>query len=110
MARRVDLPVVRGKVIPGPVHRVVAPRLDDPAFLTDLVERLEGLAAAYAESPEIMRFPYYNPDRMLAQFRQFSRDYIPFDARDGFAWEEHPIFITQEEADAFLASGGPYSV
>lgn len=93
---------------PSAVQKV-SERLDDPTFLADLVERLEGLAAAYAESSEIMRFPYYNPDRMLAQFRQFSRDYIPFDARDGFAWEEHPIFITQEEADTFLASGGPYS-
>ena len=93
---------------PSAVQKV-SERLDDPTFLADLVERLEGLSAAYAESPEIMRFPYYNPDRMLAQFRQFSKDYIPFDARDGFAWEEHPIFITEEEADAFLASGGPYS-
>ncbi|MDO5477307.1 MAG: hypothetical protein Q4F43_09390, partial [Eubacteriales bacterium] len=93
---------------PSAVQKV-SERLDDPVFLADLVERLEGLAAAYAESPEIMRFPYYNPDRMLAQFRQFSKEYTPFDARDGFAWEEHPIFITQEEADAFLASGGPYS-
>ena len=93
---------------PGAVQKV-SERLDDPAYLDDLVERLEGLSAAYAESPEIMRFPYYNPDRMLAQFRQFSKEYVPFDAGDGFAWEEHSIFITQEEADAFLASGGPYS-
>ena len=93
---------------PSAVQKV-SERLDDPTFLADLVERLEGLAAAYAESPEIMRFPYYNPDRMLAQFRQFSKEYTPFDARDGFAWEEHTLFITQEEADAFLASGGPYS-
>ena len=93
---------------PSAVQKV-SERLDDPVFLADLVERLEGLAAAYAESPEIMRFPYYNPDRMLAQFRQFSKENTPFDARDGFAWEEHTLFITQEEADAFLASGGPYS-
>ena len=26
-----------------------------------------------------------------------------------FAWQEHPIFITQDEIDAFLAGGGPYS-
>ena len=87
----------------------VSEKLDDPAYLADLVERLEGLAAAYAESPDLMRFPYYNPDRMLSQFRQFSRETVPFDAREGFSWEEHAVFITQEEADAFLAAGGPYS-
>ena len=87
----------------------VSGKLNDPAYLADLLERLEGLATAYAESPEIMRFNYYNPDRMLAQFRRFSKEAVPFEARDGFSWEEHDIFITQEEADAFLASGGPYS-
>ena len=32
----------------------VSEKLDDPAYLADLVERLEGLAAAYAESPDLM--------------------------------------------------------
>ena len=87
-----------------------AERLQDPVYVTDLVERLEGLAAAYEESPDaIMRFRYYNPDRMLARFRHFSREAVPFEARTGFAWQEHEIFITQEEADAFLMRGGPYS-
>ena len=62
----------------------VSEKLDDPAYLADLVERLEGLAAAYAESPDLMRFPYYNPDRMLSQIRQFSREAVPFDTRDSF--------------------------
>ena len=87
----------------------ISEKLDDPVFLADLIERLEGLSMAYAESPEIMRFNFYNPDRMLAQFRQFSKEAVPFTARDGFGWQEHGIFITQEEADAFLASGGSYS-
>ena len=28
---------------------------------------------------------------------------------DEFAWQEHKVFITQDEIDAFLAGGGPYS-
>jgi hypothetical protein len=102
-----DTSIFRGG-FPDAVQKV-SEQLDDPVFLTDLLERLEGLAAAYAEAPDLMRFPYYNPDRMLAQFRHFAKEAVPFDARDGFSWTEHGIFITQEEADAFLASGGPYS-
>ena len=34
---------------------------------------------------------------------------IPYQARDGFAWKEHPMFITQDEIDAYIAGGGAYS-
>ena len=102
-----DTSIFRGG-FPDAVTKI-SEKLDDPAYLADLIERLEGLSMAYAETPEVMRFNFYNPDRMLAQFRQFAKNAIPFEARDGFAWKDHGIFITQEEADAFLASGGPYS-
>ena len=46
---------------------------------------------------------------MAAKFETFSREAIPFEARDGFEWKDHPIFITEDEIDAFLARGGPYS-
>ena len=75
----------------------------------DLVDRLEGLAAAYDEDPSVMRFKYYAPDRMLAQFRKFAKEAIPYEAREGFAWNEHEMFITQDEVDAFLARGGAYA-
>ena len=75
----------------------------------DLVDRLEGLAAAYEEDPSVMRFKYYAPDRMLAQFQKFAKEAIPYEARDGFAWNEHEMFITQDEIDAYLARGGAYS-
>ena len=75
----------------------------------DLVDRLEGLAAAYDEDPSVMRFKYYAPDRMLAQFQKFAKEAIPYEAREGFAWNEHEMFITQDEGDAFLARGGAYA-
>ena len=75
----------------------------------DLVDRLEGLAAAYEEDSSVMRFKYYAPDRMLAQFQKFAKEAIPFEARDGFAWNEHEMFITQDEIDAYLSHGGAYS-
>ena len=83
--------------------------LAQPEYLAELNERLEGLAEAYAEDSDIMRFHLYRPDKVLAQFQKFAKDAVPYQAREGFAWEEHPVFITQDEIDTFLAGGGAYS-
>ena len=84
-------------------------KLTDPQWLADLNERLEGLAMAYEEDKSIMRFRTYNPIRISGQFRKFAAEVIPYNARNEFAWQEHKVFITQDEIDAFLAGGGPYS-
>lgn len=84
-------------------------KLTDPQWLADLNERLEGLAMAYEEDKSIMRFSTYNPIRISGQFQKFAAEVIPYNARDEFAWQEHKVFITQDEIDAFLAGGGPYS-
>ena len=84
-------------------------KLTDPQWLADLNERLEGLAMAYEEDKSIMRFRTYNPIRISGQFQKFAAEVIPYSARDEFAWQEHKVFITQDEIDAFLAGGGPYS-
>ncbi len=84
-------------------------KLTDSQWLADLIERLEGLAMAYEEDKSIMRFRTYNPIRISGQFQKFAAEVIPYNARDEFAWQEHKVFITQDEIDAFLAGGGPYS-
>ena len=84
-------------------------KLTDPQWLADLNERLEGLAMAYEEDKSIMRFRTYNPIRISGQFQKFAAEVIPYNARDEFAWQERKVFITQDEIDAFLAGGGPYS-
>ena len=84
-------------------------KLTDLQWLADLNERLEGLAMAYEEDKSIMRFRTYNPIRISGQFQKFAAEVIPYNARDEFAWQEHKVFITQDEIDAFLAGGGPYS-
>ena len=40
---------------------------------------------------------------------ELADEVIPYQARDGFAWKEHPMFITQDEIDAYLSGGGAYS-
>lgn len=87
----------------------LAELLDKPEFLSDLNERLAGLEEIYQEDHSVMRFQLYNPTRMLAQFEKFAHEVIPYQAREGFQWNEHDIFITQDEVDTFLARGGSFS-
>ena len=84
-------------------------KLEDPQWLSELNERLDALAEAYEENHSIMRFHYYNPINISKQFQKFAGEVIPYQARDGFAWKDHPMFITQDEIDVFLAGGGAYS-
>ena len=84
-------------------------KLEDSQWLSELNERLDALAEAYEENHSIMRFHHYNPVNISKQFQKFADEIIPYQARDGFAWKEHPMFITQDEIDAYLAGGGAYS-
>ena len=95
-------------VYPDKTERI-AEYLSSSENVSELLERLEGLAEAYEEDPSLMRFHHYQPVRVLHQFRQFAKETVPFQAREGFMWKEHPVFITQDEVDAFLAGGGSYS-
>ena len=102
-----DLPHLRS--IYPEITDYLEEKLADSQWLTDLNERLEGLAMAYAEDKSIMRFRTYNPIRISGQFQKFAAEVVPYSARGEFVWQEHKVFITQDEIDAFLAGGGPYS-
>jgi len=102
-----DLPHLRS--IYPEITDYLEEKLEDPQWLSELNERLEALAEAYEENHSIMRFHHYNPVNISKQFQKFADEVIPYQARDGFAWKEHPMFITQDEIDAFLAGGGAYS-
>ena len=84
-------------------------KLEDPQWLSDLNERLEALAEAYETDNSLMRFHHYNPVNISRQFQKFADEVIPYQAREGFAWKEQQMFITQDEIDAFLVRGGAYS-
>ena len=102
-----DLPHLRS--IYPKITDYLEEKLEDSQWLSELNERLEALAEAYEENHSIMRFHHYNPVNISKQFQKFADEVIPYQARDGFAWKEHPMFITQDEIDAFLAGGGAYS-
>ena len=102
-----DLPHLRS--IYPEITDYLEEKLEDPQWLSELNERLDALAEAYEENHSIMRFHHYNPVNISKQFQKFADEVIPYQARDGFAWKDHPMFITQDEIDAFLAGGGAYS-
>lgn len=87
----------------------LAKLLDQPEFLADLNERLLGLAEAYAEDKSVMRMQFYRPDKVSERFQKFVLPFQPYQAREGFQWNEQKVFITEDEINAFLAGGGPYS-
>ena len=87
----------------------LAKMLDQPEFLADLNERLLGLAEAYAEDKSVMRMQFYRPDKVSEQFQKFALPFQPYQAREGFQLNEQKVFITEDEINAFLAGGGPYS-
>ena len=87
----------------------LAKLIDQPEFLADLNERLLGLAEAYAEDKSVMRMPFYRPDKVSEQFQKFALPFQTYQAREGFQWNEQEVFITEDEINAFLAGGGPYS-
>ena len=102
-----DLPHLRS--IYPEITDYLEEKLEDLQWLSELNERLDALAEAYEENHSIMRFHHYNPVNISKQFQKFADEVIPYQARDGFAWKEHPMFITQDEIDAYLAGGGAYS-
>ena len=56
-----------------------------------------------------MRMQFYRPDKVSERFQKFALPYQPYQAREGFQWNTQKVFITDDEINAFLAGGGPYS-
>ena len=102
-----DLPHLRS--IYPEITDYLEEKIEDPQWLSELNERLDALAEAYEENHSIMRFHHYNPVNISRQFQKFADEVIPYQAREGFAWKEQQMFITQDEIDAFLVRGGAYS-
>ena len=87
----------------------VAQYLDHQENVNALVSRLRGFSALYAENRDVMRWHHYNPNRMAGTFERFAKPWTPYQSREGFAWDTHGVFITQDEIDAELAGGSNVS-
>ncbi len=54
---------------------------------------------------QLLKQGEYAPQLVLDQAGNGAKEAVPYRAREGFAWEEHPAFITQDEIDAYLTKG-----
>ncbi len=97
------------KESPSDLAEMLAPLLAQPGYLAELNMRLSKFASDCKEDKGLMRYRRYLPEQAAAQFQKFAQEAVPYQAREGFAWEEHPAFITQDEIDACLTRGDGYS-
>ena len=54
---------------------------------------------------QLLKQGEYAPQPVLDQAGNGAKEAVPYQAREGFAREEHPAFITQDEVDAYLTKG-----
>ncbi len=83
--------------------------LSIPEKRAELIEDLDLLKTAYAENPNLLRFPYHPPAEVLSQIRMLEDVVRQYPTTEGVFWQEPEPFLTQDEVDAFLMRGGPYS-
>lgn len=98
------------EIVPGgfPDRKVhMAGLLSQPEYVERLMGKLERLSESYRENRDIMRYHIHRPDQVLERLRKFAKEVSPYQARDGFTGKELPIFITQDEIDAYFCSHGP---
>ena len=102
-----DLPHLRS--IYPEITDYLEEKLSDSQWLSDMNERLEGLAMAYEEDRSIMRFRTYNPVRISSQFQKFAAEVVPATVPGRICMAEHKVFITQDEIVLFLPVEALYS-
>ena len=83
--------------------------LKNPEQRAELVQRLNILSEMYTAAPDIMRFRAYRPDNVAEMFSRLLHDNREFTAQPGFIPETYPAFVTAEQTDSVLTSGGLYS-
>ena len=83
--------------------------LSIPEKRAELIEDLDLLKTAYAENPNLLRFPYHPPAEVFSQIRMLEDVVRQYPTPEGVFWQEPEPFLTQDEVDAFLMRGGPYS-
>jgi len=86
----------------------VAGLLSQPEYLNRLLIRLKTLSESYGNDKNIMKSHRYEPGKVLKQFQRLAKEPVPFRAKAEFTWKEPPMFITQDEIDAYLSGNEPF--
>ena len=102
-----SLTQMKGGGFPEEVARL-ADLLSDPSYAQQLTNELRAFVDQYKADPDLMRFRFHSPQRILIAMEELA---LPRQAYD--AWiPEHPApsgFITQDEIHAVLGAGSSVS-
>ncbi len=82
--------------------------LKDPDTRQTLATELEAFTAAWRQDSELMRFLWYQPDRVLRTISELSLPRREYDS-DMAEIPTVPSFITEDEIDATLSRGSSYA-
>ena len=83
-------------------------RVQNARFIQKTVSELEILNARLEEEPDILRFRWYHPKNLISDFTRLGMENEGYRTRDDFTYEKPPVFVTQDEIDAFLARNTVY--
>ena len=72
--------------------------------LQAILSEYEAFAAAYQENPDIMRFRFYRPQKLLEQLSDLQREPLHFTAAEGYD-PQRRFFISGDEIDNLLRGG-----
>ena len=72
--------------------------------LQTIISEYKTFAAAYQENPDIMRFRFYRPQKLLEQLSDLQREPLHFTAAEGYD-PQRRFFISGDEIDNLLRGG-----
>ncbi len=72
--------------------------------LQTIISEYKTFAAAYQENPDIMRFSFYRPQKLLEQLSDLQREPLHFTAAEGYD-PQRRFFISGDEIDNLLRGG-----
>lgn len=103
-----DKELFYGKGFPDSTQEL-ANLLDDPLFLAQTVQNLREFAIVYRDNPSVLRFhiPRHSPAVILERLSLLQKE--PTFHVSRIRPHEVPAFITEDEIDTTIASGGGYS-
>ncbi len=82
----------------------IAELMKSPENLAEFVKITETLANRYADNPDIMRFRWYSPDKVLPNLKDLQLQHRTFTAND-YQKNTAAPFITEDEIDKLLTGG-----
>lgn len=86
----------------------IAELMKDPENVAEFIEITEALANRYADNPDIMRFRWYSPDKVLPRLKDLQLQHRTFTANE-YQKNTAAPFITEDELDNLLIGSTKYN-